>query len=203
MDMEFLGSELNELCMRPSRGRPGRRRHGNNDDNFVSKNLHAERKRRKKLSDRLLALRSLMNKATIIEDAITYIQELKKTSDDLSEELLEMEASSEGGKQMEMEADAAAEMEKCGIKEEVKVTYIDGNTLLIKIILQKKRGCFTRLIETMDYLGFEHSETSVTTFKGAMLFSSCVHGKFVDALMVEQTELLLLEMIRTMNGNTC
>ncbi|KAE8664490.1 pentatricopeptide repeat-containing protein [Hibiscus syriacus] len=144
-----------------------------------------------------------MNKATIIEDAITYIQELQKTSDDLSEELREMEASSEGGgKQMEMEGDAADEMEKCGIKEEIKVTYIDGNTLLIKIVLQKKRGCFTKLIETMDYLGFELSETSVTTFKGAMLFSSCVHGKFVDALMIEQTE-LLLDMIRSKEGNTC
>ncbi|XP_039049398.1 transcription factor DYT1-like [Hibiscus syriacus] len=210
MDMEFLGSELNELSMRPSRGRPGRRRHGNNDDNFVSKNLHAERKRRKKLSDRLLALRSLvpiitnMNKATIIEDAISYIQELQKTSDDLSEELLDMEASSEeGGKQIEMEAVAADEMAKCGIKEQVKVTNIDGNMLLIKIILQKKRGCFTKLIETMDYLGFELSETSVTTFKGAMLFSSCVHGKFVDALMIEQTEELLLEMIRSIKGNIC
>ncbi|KAK8664830.1 hypothetical protein V6N13_084603 [Hibiscus sabdariffa] len=205
MDMEFLGSELNELSIRPSRGRPGRRRQGNNDDddNFVSKNLHAERKRRKKLSDRLLTLRSLMNKATIIDDAITYIRELQKTSEDLSEELLEMEASSEdGGKQMEMGADAADEMRECGIKEEVKVTNIDGNKLLIKIVMEKKRGCFTKLIEAMNFLGFELGETNVTTFKGAMLLSSCVLGKFVDALMVEQTEELLIEMIRSMKGSS-
>ncbi|GMI93352.1 DYSFUNCTIONAL TAPETUM 1 [Hibiscus trionum] len=208
MDMEFLGSELNELSIRPSRGRPGRRRLGDND-NFISKNLHAERKRRKKLSDRLLTLRSLvpiitnMNKATIIDDAITYIQELQKTSEDLSEELLEMEASSEeGGKQLEMEADAAEDMNKCGIKEEVKVASIDGNKLLIKIIIEKKRGCFTKLIEAMNFLGFELSETNVTTFKGAMLLSSCVHGQFVDTLMVEQTEELLLEMIRSMKGSS-
>ena len=58
-----------------------------------------------------------MNKATIIEDAITYIQELQKTSQVLSEQLLEMEGSSEeGGKPLRIEVDAAENMKKCGIK---------------------------------------------------------------------------------------
>lgn len=61
------------------------------------------------------------------------------------------------------------------LQEEVKVSNIDGNKFLIKIIAEKKRGCFTQLIEAMNYLGFELSETNVTTFSGAMLFSSCVH----------------------------
>ncbi|KAK8524385.1 hypothetical protein V6N12_029251 [Hibiscus sabdariffa] len=144
-----------------------------------------------------------MNKATIIDDAITYIRELQKTSEDLSEELHEMEASSEdGGKQMETGADAADEMRECGIKEEVKVTNIDGNKLLIKIVMEKKRGCFTKLIEAMNFLGFEFGETNVTTFKGSMLLSSCLLGKFVDTLMVEQTEELFIEMIRSMKGSS-
>ncbi|XVF27772.1 hypothetical protein REPUB_Repub14bG0137600 [Reevesia pubescens] len=139
-----------------------------------------------------------MNKATIIEDAITYIQELQKTSQVLSEQLLEMEGSSEEGeKPMRTETNAAEDMKKCGIKEEVKVSNIDGGKLLIKIILEKKRGCFTKLIEAMNYLGFELSETNVTTFKGAMLISSYVHGTYGDTLMVEQTQELLLGIIRS------
>nr|KJB69370.1 hypothetical protein B456_011G019900 [Gossypium raimondii] len=193
----------------------GRRKLEDDDDNnnskeFKSKNLQAERRRRQKLSDRLLTLRSLvpiitnMNKATIIDDAITYIQELQKTSQVLSEQLLEMEGSSEESVMpMKLEiAVAQHDMKKCGIKEEVKVSNIDGNKFLIKIIVEKKRGCFTQLIEAMNYLGFELSETNVTTFSGAMLFSSCVHGKYGDTLMVEHIEELLSEMMRSMKTSS-
>ncbi|TYH47762.1 hypothetical protein ES332_D10G020500v1 [Gossypium tomentosum] len=219
MDMEFLKSELNELAItdhqRLTGGRMGRRKledddENNNNKEFKSKNLQAERRRRQKLSDRLLTLRSLvpiitnMNKATIIDDAITYIQELQKTSQVLSEQLLEMEGSSEESVMpMKLEIDVAQhDMKKCGIKEEVKVSNIDGNKFLIKIIVEKKRGCFTQLIEAMNYLGFELSETNVTTFSGAMLFSSCVHGKYGDTLMVEHIEELLSEMMRSMKTSS-
>ncbi|TYI04464.1 transcription factor DYT1 [Gossypium hirsutum] len=218
MDMEFLKSELNELAItdhqRLTGGRMGRRKLEDDDDNnnkeFKSKNLQAERRRRQKLSDRLLTLRSLvpiitnMNKATIIDDAITYIQELQKTSQVLSEQLLEMEGSSEESVMpMKLEIDVAQhDMKKCGIKEEVKVSNIDGNKFLIKIIVEKKRGCFTQLVEAMNYLGFELSETNVTTFSGAMLFSSCVHGKYGDTLMVEHIEELLSEMMKSMKKNS-
>ncbi|OMO64973.1 hypothetical protein COLO4_31670 [Corchorus olitorius] len=207
--MEFVGSCMTGLTINDqkiARGRLGRRKVEDEDFNteFKSPNLHAERRRRQKLSDRLLTLRSLvpiitnMNKATIIEDAISYIRELQKTSDLLSEQLLEMEGSmsEEGGKPMRNETDAAEDMKKCGIKEEVNVTSIDGNRLLIKITFEKKKGCFTKLMEAMNYLGFELTDTNVTTFKGAMLFSSCIQGTYGDTLMAEQTKELLLEIIR-------
>lgn len=58
-----------------------------------------------------------MNKATIIEDAITYIKELQKNVKDLSDQLLEMEASSEEeAKQRSETIDAAEEMNKCGFE---------------------------------------------------------------------------------------
>lgn len=123
------------------------------DRGFISKNLEAERKRRKKLNDRQLQLRSLvpnitnartqtispfyfffiifynndyfkfmsvllmqMNKATIITDAITYIEELRKSVEELTNQILQMEATDEEKKAKCQEMDAEQETNnKCGI----------------------------------------------------------------------------------------
>ncbi|EEF43974.1 DNA binding protein, putative [Ricinus communis] len=206
--MEFVVPAMDDLCIAQEGGRRGRlgQRTVDYDDTkeYKSKNLGAERRRRKKLSERLLALRASvpiitnMNKATIIEDAITYIQELQKHVKHLSDQLLEMdELSEEAVKTRSDEFDPAEEMKQCGIMEDVQVTYVDETKLWIKIILEKKRGRFTRLIEALSYLGLELTETTVTTYRGAMLVSSFVEGAYGDTLTVQQTKEYLLEIIRT------
>ncbi|KAG8634417.1 hypothetical protein MANES_17G030700v8 [Manihot esculenta] len=165
---------------------------------YKSKNLHAERRRRQKLGDSLLALRSLMNKAAIIVDAITYIKELQQNVKLLSDQLLEREASSEEAvlktRSNEMNA-AADEMKQFGIVEDVQVIKIYGNKLWIKIILEKKRRKITKLIETVTSLGLELIDINVSTSKGAMLVSSCVEDSYGGTRTVEQTKELLLEII--------
>lgn len=60
-----------------------------------------------------------MNKATIVEDAITYIEKLQMTVKVLSEQLLEMESSSEESERPRNdEINAAEEMKKHGIEVE-------------------------------------------------------------------------------------
>lgn len=54
------------------------------------------------------------------------------------------------------------------------MTPINGNKLWVKVVLEKKRGGFTKLMEAMTDFGFELTDTSVTTSNGAMLVSSCV-----------------------------
>ncbi|KAK9907039.1 hypothetical protein M0R45_002491 [Rubus argutus] len=208
--MEFAGSALDELCLSPDQegssrgGRMGRRRYNDEEDDSIlykSKNLKAERKRRAKLSDRLLKLRSLMNKATIVEDSITYIHELQKNVNMLQDQLFEMEVLSsleEPAPEPEPrkeQTDAAEQMKKFGIQAEVSVTQIDGSKLWVKAVLAKKRGGFTKLIEAMTDFGFKLTDTSVTTSCGAMLVSSCVIGFPCDTLAIEQTRELMLDII--------
>ncbi|KAK3014676.1 hypothetical protein RJ639_009989, partial [Escallonia herrerae] len=178
--MEFLDTALNDFCVaeeETSGGRMGRRTHiGDETGEFKSKNLHAERRRREKLSGRLLELRSQMNKATIITDAITYIKELQKCVEDLSNQLHEMEAAIEeepATKSYEI-ADTKDQMTQWAIEPEVKVIQVDGSKLWIKIVFQKKRGGFTKLMEAMNVLGCDITDTSLTTSKGAFLFTSSV-----------------------------
>ncbi|XP_041026312.1 transcription factor DYT1-like [Juglans microcarpa x Juglans regia] len=207
--MEHLDTALDESCIieegSTSTGRMGRRSYDDTKEH-KSKNLHAERRRRQKLSDRLLKLRALvpritnMNKATIIEDAITYIQELQKNVKILQEQLceLELEVSSEGGAidpASKVKVEAAEEMKKSGIQVEVEVTQIDRDKLWVKVIFEKKRGGFTTLMEAMSAFGFEFINTNVTTSKGAMLVSSCVKGIYGEKLAVQQTRELLLQII--------
>ncbi|OIT33499.1 transcription factor dyt1 [Nicotiana attenuata] len=171
---------------------------------YKSKNLDAERRRRQKLSERLLELRSLvpnitnMTKETIITDAITYIRELQTNVNNLSEQLLEMEATH--GEELETKSeeniDTAEEMANWGIEPEVQVAHIGTSKLWIKIVCQKKRGGFTKLMEAMNILGFDLNDTSVTASKGVFLVTSSVEvvrGGLIDAHQIRE---ILLEIIR-------
>ncbi|KAK7328018.1 hypothetical protein VNO77_22112 [Canavalia gladiata] len=169
---------------------------------FKSKNLETERRRREKLSSRLLILRSLvpiitnMNKATIIEDAITYIKKLQDKVESLSQELRQMEATSEETAETKMDdTDGVEDMNNWGIEAEVRVAQIDGSKLWVKIIFEKKRGRFRKLLEALNNFGIELIDTNLTTTKGAFLLTSCIQDKDGERLAVHQTKNLLQDII--------
>ncbi|KAL6992691.1 hypothetical protein U1Q18_010804 [Sarracenia purpurea var. burkii] len=167
---------------------------------YKSKNLEAERRRRQKLSDRLHQLRSSvpnitnMNKATIITDAIAYIEELQNSVKDLRNQLFEMEADSieERKATIDHAIEATENMNKWGKEPEVKVSRIDTNKLWIKIVKEKKRGWFTELMEAMNVLGCEITDASVTTSKGAILITACLVGNCARVVEAEEIRELLL-----------
>ncbi|PIA58459.1 hypothetical protein AQUCO_00500413v1 [Aquilegia coerulea] len=101
--MEYTNSLMeefyvqNELAEQGRRGRQGK--NINDDTQFKSKNLEAERRRRHKLNERLINLRLFTHYhflcdykfATIIDDAITYITGLQKHVKALGDQIREME----------------------------------------------------------------------------------------------------------------
>ncbi|KAI3456381.1 hypothetical protein Pfo_013044 [Paulownia fortunei] len=217
--MDCVKTAFDDLCIiedRNTGSRMDKRKHIDQDDDedengkFKSKNLEAERRRRKKLNDRQLELRSLvpiitnarnqnpMNKASIITDAITYVEELKNTVEELTDQLLQMEATSADEEKTKFqEIDAEQEMKKWGIAPEVQVNHICGTKLWIKIVFQKKRGGLTKLMEAISVLGFDLTDTSITTSRGAVLFTSSaegIHGGLPDA---DRMKRLLLEIMKS------
>ncbi|KAJ1380670.1 Myc-type, basic helix-loop-helix [Sesbania bispinosa] len=138
-----------------------------------------------------------MNKATIIDDAITYIQQLQDEVQNLSQELHEMEATTEEIEEPKIvEFDAAEEMKKWGIQEEIEVTRMDGNKLWVKMIIENKRGRFNKLMETMHTFGIELIHTNVTTMKGAFLITTCIQGMNGETLEVDKIKQLIPDIIR-------
>ncbi|RDX87426.1 Transcription factor DYT1, partial [Mucuna pruriens] len=198
-DEDWLCVTMEEFSLATENGSNRQRmsRKRNFDDEtreYKSKNLETERRRREKLSSRLLMLRSIMNKATIIEDAITYIEKLQHKVQSLSQELHQMEATSEETAETKID-EIEEDMKNWGIQAEVRVAQIDGNKLWVKIVIEKKRGRFNKLMEALNNFGIELIDTNLTTTKGALLITSCIQGKDGERLAIHQTKNLLQDII--------
>ncbi|KAG2318481.1 hypothetical protein Bca4012_055320 [Brassica carinata] len=186
------------------------------NESFKSPNLEAERRRREKLHGRLMALRSHvpivtnMTKASIVEDAITYIRELQKEVVNLTEKLHEMEEVPLELHEQQMDQIIKHEHETIDLKEEMKNLWIEESVQLckigerklwLKITTEKKPGIFTKFMEVMRFMGLQIIDITLTTSFGATLICSSVQilqglcdGDSVD---LEQTKEFLLEAMRS------
>ncbi|CAK8577857.1 unnamed protein product [Lathyrus sativus] len=168
---------------------------------FVSKNLEIERRRRDKLHSRLCTLRSIvpnitnMLKESIIEDAITYVKKLQDDVNKLTQELQAMEAEENLERKINKVSDAE-EMKKWGIQEEIHVEKTDGTNLWIKMIIEKKRGRFKKLMEVMNDLCIEMTDISVTTIKGAYMITTCLKNLGGEPFDVDQAKYWLQDIIK-------
>ena len=54
----------------------------------------------------------------------------------------------------------------------MQVAKVDGNKLWIKLLIEKKRGRFNKLIQDLNDLNIEMVDLSVTTMAGAYLITA-------------------------------
>ncbi|KAL2944866.1 Transcription factor DYT1, partial [Bienertia sinuspersici] len=140
-----------------------------------------------------------MTKAYIIKDAITYIEELDSQVSELKDELMELGNNTPPKEETkpaiikgEINITAKEMIKNYGIEPEVKVIPIDDNKLWIKVVYEKKMGGFSQLVETINRLGLEFSDTNLTTSHGTAVISSCLEGMSDGCLNVEEARELIM-----------
>ncbi|KAG8368074.1 hypothetical protein BUALT_Bualt15G0007500 [Buddleja alternifolia] len=184
-----------------------------------SKNLEAERKRRKKLNDRLYSLRALvpniskLDRTAILGDAINYVKELQERVKDLQVELEQdsdndehdrITAGNDNCTRREHEdfvngfhkgssADKLQQMEP-----QVEVFQLEGNEFFVKVFCEHKAGGFMKLMEALNSLGFQVINVNATrhTCLVSNMFTLGKTESESEAIPVDHLKESLLELAR-------
>ncbi|KAF9612948.1 hypothetical protein IFM89_004651 [Coptis chinensis] len=175
----------------------------------AAKNIISERNRRKKLNERLFALRAVvpniskMDKASIIKDAIEYIQELHGQERVIQAEILELEAERLKNpiSDIDLENECFVKPKKKRIAEcsesggsrsssidivELRVTYVGERTLFISLTCDKKTDTMVKLCEVFESLKLKIITANITSLSGKLLKTV-----FVEADEEEKDQLKL------------
>ncbi|KAD3068138.1 hypothetical protein R6Q59_017913 [Mikania micrantha] len=169
----------------------------------TSKNIVSERNRRKKLNDRLFALRAVvpnitkMNKASIIKDAIDYIQSLHDQESTIQAELIELQSqklgfksldSSPMGKSKKKRVDEAFESKVQPIEIlELNVSYVGEKTVLVGLKCSKRKDTIVRLCEVFESLNLIILTANISAVSERLFTTLFIQGEEeeMDALKMK------------------
>ncbi|KAG6740063.1 hypothetical protein POTOM_057697 [Populus tomentosa] len=156
----------------------------------ASKNTVSERNRRKKLNDKLLELRqavpkiSKLDKASIIKDAIDYIQDLQEQETRLQAEIMELESErSEKDKGFEFERELPVLLTSKKTRydntsdhrvlrsdpievHQLRVSSMGEKTLFVSLTCSQAREAMVKICEVFESLKLKIITASVTTVSG-------------------------------------
>ncbi|KAJ8452130.1 hypothetical protein Cgig2_016711 [Carnegiea gigantea] len=158
---------------------------------LASKNIVSERNRRKKLNERLFALRAVvpnitkMDKASIIKDAINYIQELHEQERQIKAEISELEYGRLSRKNSNVQKSrrvpqARALHPPLCLSPLVRVSYVGERTVVVRLTCSKKKGTMVKLCEIFESLKLKVITAHITAFSGRLLKTLFVEAEERD-----------------------
>ncbi|KAF3791078.1 Transcription factor [Nymphaea thermarum] len=183
--MARSGSNLNSGAPAGDGGEQKGKRKG-----LPAKNLMAERRRRKKLNDRLYMLRSVvpkiskMDRASILGDAIEYLKELLQRINDLHNELESTPSSSVPTTPSFHPLTPTPPTLPCRVKEElcpsslpspnsqparVEVRVREGRAVNIHMFCARRPGLLLSAMRALDGLGLDIQQAVISCFNGFAL----------------------------------
>ncbi|XP_075474546.1 transcription factor bHLH35-like [Primulina tabacum] len=158
---------------------------------LASKNIASERNRRKKLNERLYALRSVvpnitkMDKASIIKDAIEYIQTLHEEERILQAEISEIEnGKSSNSPSCDFDQEFCSKAKRSKIDQydhgstfksfplevlELRVSSMGEKTVVVSLTCNKRTDTIVKLCEMFESLKLKIITANITAFSGRLL----------------------------------
>ncbi|KAI3447334.1 hypothetical protein Pfo_003999 [Paulownia fortunei] len=172
---------------------------------MASKNIVSERNRRKKLNERLYALRSVvpnitkMDKASTIRDAIEYIKSLQVEERRIQAEISELESgmSSSNGSIFDFDQEATtfcSKPKRTGMEHgydspgsrlvmpspvevlELRVSNVGEKTIVVSLECSKRRDTMIKLCEAFESLKLKIITCSINSFSGRLLKTVFLEG---------------------------
>ncbi|XP_056858607.1 transcription factor bHLH35 isoform X3 [Raphanus sativus] len=156
----------------------------------ASKNIVSERNRRQKLNQRLFALRSVvpnitkMDKASIIKDAISYIQGLQYEEAKLEAEIRELESTPKSSLSFSKDFDrdllvpvTSKKMKQLdsgssrSLIEVIEVTSMGDRVMVVNVTCNKRTDTMVKLCEVFESLNLKILTSNLNSFSGMIFYT--------------------------------